>query len=70
MYINTHTHTHTEKYMVKVKKPPTCMAFDELVMLHRPHYPCKSPHCFIKILDFLGISSFHYYRESKEYKDL
>lgn len=63
-------HTHTQG-----SKPPTCMAFNELVMLHWPHNPCKSPHCFIKVLDLLGIPPFHYYKESKtqphhkDYKD-
>lgn len=76
LYLYKHTHTQTHKYLHKVQKAPTCMAFNELVMFHWPHYPCKSPHCFIKVLDFLGIPPFHYYRENKtqpchrEYKNL
>lgn len=69
-YVHTHKHTHTfslslSRFLAQGSKPPTCMAFNELVMLHWPHNPCKSPHCFIKVLDLLGIPPFHYYRESK-----
>lgn len=41
------------------------MALDELVVLHGPQDPGKSPHGLIQLLHLLGVTPFQNYRGAK-----
>lgn len=50
----------------KIFKIPTCMAFNELIMLYWSKNSCKSSHCFVKVLNLLWVSSFQNYRGKRD----
>lgn len=43
---------------VRALQTPTCVAFNELIVLHWSQNPCKAPHCFVQVLNLLRVSSF------------